>query len=186
MKCKEDKTWWDFRVFFSREFLEVRTVPRTTTTKLYGQYCFLFDQANTAIIKQIQTHHKVALENLSTTTGPYIKAVTLATITNVCIMEELQSVTKTIALLRQRVANCHCAPTTVGTMQPARAVATLQWVRAPLDPNTYFWLYGYCVRITHNSWIGSHQLLVNKMMETRANTMGGITKKKHHKWTDLR
>ena len=74
-KDMADKTWEDFKAFFSREFREIRVKPRTSELEGYGTTTNMRGgHANAAEIER-QQQQAEALANLATATAADRQAV---------------------------------------------------------------------------------------------------------------
>lgn len=191
-KTTGDKTWENFKVFFSQEFREVRPVPRTSRAEGYAQFCVATGQANAVLHQQMQETHATALANLATATASDRKTVSDLTATNARLQQELTTASAVIAALQHQVASLHLFLTPPGVLTvpirqpppycmpgpPPTGPTPPTTQRSPLDPNGYCWTHRYWVSMTHNGRTCDNTAPGHQREATRANTMKGSTKGK--------
>ena len=174
-----DKTWEDFKAFFSREFREIRVKPRTSESEGYGTTTNMRGwHANAAEFERRQQQAE-ALANLATETAADRQAVADLSISNTTLTHELRTTTSTIATLQQNLASFACAqtPRTGGKGQKQRQKNPSHDFM-PLDPDGYCWSHFYHVSKGHNGASCYNNLPGHHSVATRADPMGGSTKNK--------
>ena len=202
-KSAAEKTWDAFKVFFAREFREVRTLPRTSAAEGYAAYCGQMGFANAAMIEELQQQQTNALANLATATAADRATVHELSSSNTALTAELRAATRTIATLQNKLASCSCAETGRGQQAPPTGPPRYQRPSTgaprrqqgngignrgqqgdtnrdmtPLNPEGYCWSHGYRVSMTHNGYSCTNRLPGHQCAATRADPMGGSTKNK--------
>ena len=126
-----------------------------------------------------------ALAKMDTATAANRQEVIALISSNATLTQELRTETATIVTLQQRLASCLCDTTPrTGARGHQRRPASQQRQHnpgrdtTPLDPNGYCWLHGYHISMGHNGASCYNTLPGHQRAATRADPMGGSTKKK--------
>ena len=179
------KTWEAFKMFFAREFREIRFQPCISASEGYETRTNMRGGHDNVAEIETQQQHAEALANVVTATAADRQAVAELSIINATLTHELRSATATIATLQQRLESCACAPTPrTGTKGQQRRPANQQrqhnTIRdfTPLDPDGYCCSHGYPISRGHNGAPCYNILPGHQIAATRAYLMRGITKNK--------
>ena len=133
----------------------------------------------------MQQQQEEALANLATATVEDRQAVTALISSNATLTQELRTATATIAMLQLRLVSCSYATTPRTGARGQQRQQAIQQIQhnpgrdtMPLYPNRYCWSHGYLIRIVHNGASCYNTLPGHHRAATRADPMGGSTKKK--------
>ena len=164
-RCKEwkrnptpDKTWDNWKFFFSHEFKEVRNSLLNARSSRFVSNVETAHQATAKIFAEMVQDQTKALSNLATATQADRQSFAALTETNVTL-------TKALGVANEKLIKANAEIACLKFNAP-------QQTAQRLDPLGYYWTHGYKVMVGHSSGTCTRKQIGHQFDATRADIKG--------------